>query len=179
MVNFDLIIQMIDIICLGDIPKGQSFNEFSTKFYLETKMVPLSKFLKMRGYSNKMPKIMNTRKAGEVIFESRNSAEILELLKKEGYNEIPQLNYSAAMVLRKAPLDKNWRKMISYLKGDETIDKIIKNNKKMLLPEERNKINEFLQSELNISTTELNWLLDKFHKIDNNKKVYNSLSKLL
>lgn len=179
MVNFELVLTMIDTICDGDIPKGTPFNEFCTKFYLETKSLPLSKFLKMKGYSNKMPKIMNTRKAGEVLFETKNNNEILDLIKKEGYSEIPQLSYSAVMVLRKTSLDKNWAKLISYLKGEGTIDQIIKNNKKMLLPEERSKINEFMQNELNLTSSELNWLVDKLRKIQNDKKIGNSINKLL
>jgi len=49
MVNFEKINEMIDIIASGEIPKSQSFNEFAINFYLETKMVPLSKYLKMQG----------------------------------------------------------------------------------------------------------------------------------
>lgn len=179
MVNFELVIEMIEKICIGDISKGMTFNDFCVKFYLETKILPLSKFLSMRGYSNKMPKIMNTRKAGEVLFESRNRKEIEEIIKKEGYSEIPQLNYSAIMVLRKAPLDKNWQKLMCYLKGDGTIDQILKSNKKMILPEEKSKINEFIQEELNISSTELFWLLDKYQKMTKNRKITNAMNKLL
>ena len=179
MVNFELVLEMANIIAQGDIPKGMDFNDFCIKFYLETKVIPLSKFLRMKGFSNKMPKIMNTRKAGEVLFESKNNPDILELIKKEGYSDIPQLNYSAIMILRKTSLEKNWKKVISYLKGEGTIDEIIRSNKKILIPEEREKINEYVQSELNLNSTELHWLLDKFNKIQNNKKVINSIKKLL
>ena len=179
MVNFELVLEMANIIAQGDIPKGMDFNDFCIKFYLETKVIPLSKFLRIKGFSNKMPKIMNTRKAGEVLFESKNNPDILELIKKEGYSDIPQLNYSAIMILRKTSLEKNWKKTISYLKGEGTIDEIIRSNKKILIPEEREKINEYVQSELNLNSTELHWLLDKFNKIQNNKKVINSIKKLL
>ena len=179
MVNFELVLEMANTIAEGNIPHGMDFNDFCIKFYLETKVIPLSKFLKLKGFSNKMPKIMNTRKAGEVLFESKNNNDILEILKKEGYSNIPQLNYSAIMVLRKTTLDKNWKKVISYLKGEGTIEEIIRNSKKLLIPEEREKINEYVQSELNLNSTELTWLLDKFNKIQNNKKVLNSLKKLV
>lgn len=179
MVNFDLVIEMIEKVCIGDISRGMNFNDFCVKFYLETKVLPLSKFLKIRGYSSKMPKIMNTRKAGEILFESKNRKEIEELIKKEGYTEIPQLNYSAVMVLRKAPLEKNWQKLLQYLKGEGTIDQILRSNKKMLLPEERDKINEFLQEELNISSTELFWLVDKYNKMQQNKKIINSFNRII
>ncbi|MBN2838062.1 MAG: hypothetical protein JXM74_04840 [Fusobacteriaceae bacterium] len=179
MVNFDLVIEMVNTICKGDVSNGMSFNEFCVKFYLETKILPLSKFLRLKGYSSKIPKIMNTRKAGEIIFESKNSNEILELLKKEGFSEIPQLNYSSIMILRKTSLDRNWIKLISYLKGEGTIEQIVRNNKKILLPEEKIKINEYLQSELNLNSTELSWLLNKFEKILSEKKILNSIKKLV
>lgn len=179
MVNFELVLEMADTIAQGNVQKGMDFNDFCIKFYLETKIIPLSKFLKMKGFSNRMPKIMNTRKAGEVLFESKNNTDILELLKKEGYSDIPQLNYSAIMILRKTPLDKNWKKIISYLKGEGTIDEIIRSNKKVLIPDEREKISEYVQSELNLNSTELSWLLEKFNKIQNDKKIINSIKKLL
>lgn len=179
MVNFELIIEMIEKICIGDIQKGSTFNEFCIKFYLETKLLPLSKFLKIRGYSNKMPKIMNTRKAGEVLYESKGNKDVSNLIEKYGYTEIPQLNYSAIMVLRKVSIEKNWQKIVSYLKGEGTIDEILKNNKKMLLPEEVSKIKEFIQDELSINSNELQWLIEKHHKMRKNKKIINSINKLL
>lgn len=179
MVNFELVLEMAELIAQGNIPKSMNFNEFCIKFYLETKVIPLSKFLRMKGFSNKMPKIMNTRKAGEVLFESKSNTEILELIRKEGYPDIPQLNYSVIMILRKTTLDKNWKKIISYLKGEGTIDEIIRSNKKILIPEERDKINEYVQNELNLNSTELSWLLEKFNKINKSKKISNSIKKLL
>ena len=79
MVNFDLILQMIQQIDSGNIPSNITFNDFCIKFFLETKQIPLSKFLKMRGFSNKMPKIMNTRKAGELLIESKDNDDIKEI----------------------------------------------------------------------------------------------------
>lgn len=179
MVNFELIIEMIELISIGDWTRGLTFNEFCVKFYLETKTIPLSKFLKMRGYSNKTPKIMNTRKAGEILFESRNKDEIIKMLEKYKYTSIPELNYSAIMVLRKVSLDKNWEKLISYIKGEGTIDEIIRNNKKSLLPEESLTLNEFLQKELQLNSSEFKWFLEKFKIVTKNKVIHNSLVKLL
>ncbi len=179
MVNFELVLDMTNTISNGELPKDMNFNDFCTKYYLETKVIPLSKFLRLKGFSNKVPKIMNVRKAGELLFESKANPEILELIKKEGFSEIPQLNYSVIMILRKTTLDRNWKKIIAYLKGEGTIDQIIRSSKKALIPEERQKINEFIQNELNLNSTELNWLIDKYNKIHNNKKISNSLKKLL
>lgn len=179
MVNFELVIDMVNTICQGDITKGMSFNDFCIKFYLETRALPLSKFLKMRGYANKMPKIMNTRKAGEVLFESKGRKEIEEIIQKAGYKEVPQLSYSALMVLRKVSLEKNWERIIAYLKGQGTIDEILKLNKKLILPEERSKIIEYAQQELNLSSNEMQWFIDMYKKVNTNKKLLNSLNKLL
>lgn len=179
MVNFELVLDMTNTISNGQLPKDMNFNDFCTKYYLETKVIPLSKFLRLKGFSNKVPKIMNVRKAGELLFESKTNPEILELIKKEGFYEIPQLNYCVIMILRKTTLDRNWKKIIAYLKGEGTIDQIIRSSKKALIPEERQKINEFIQNELNLNSTELNWLIDKYNKIHNNKKISNSLKKLL
>ena len=48
-----------------------------------------------------------------------------------------------------------------------------------MIPEERDKINEYVQNELNLNSTELNWLLEKFNKINKSKKISNSIKKLL
>jgi hypothetical protein len=103
-VNFEKIDEMINIIASGDIPESQSFNEFAINFYLETKIVPLSKYLKMEGKTNKMPKIMNTKKGGELLFHTKKNEEILKFLKKNGYNDIPELNFTCVMLLRNAVL---------------------------------------------------------------------------
>ena len=92
MVNFEKIDEMINIIAGGDIPESQSFNEFAINFYLETKIVPLSKYLKMEGKTNKMPKIMNTKKGGELLFHTKKNEEILKFLKKRGYSDIPEVD---------------------------------------------------------------------------------------
>ena len=64
MVNFELVLDMTNTISNGQLPKDMNFNDFCTKYYLETKVIPLSKFLRLKGFSNKVPKIMNVRKAG-------------------------------------------------------------------------------------------------------------------
>ena len=36
MVNFELVLEMAELIAQGNIPKSMNFNEFCIKFYLET-----------------------------------------------------------------------------------------------------------------------------------------------
>ena len=66
MVDFKKIDTLIGYIEEGSIPEDKSFNQFAIEFYLETKTLTLSKYLRLKGKSSKLPKIMNTKKAGEV-----------------------------------------------------------------------------------------------------------------
>lgn len=178
MVNFERIDEMIKIIAIGDIPESQSFNEFAINFYLETKIVPLSKYLKMEGKTNKMPKIMNTKKSGELLFNTKKNEEILNFLKKRGYKDIPELNFTCVMLLRKVDNMSNWKKLLSYFEGKGTIEEINNSTRIQLLPEEEKKIEEFLKINLGVSETELNWLKEKFKVIYENKEILRSIKKI-
>lgn len=178
MVNFEKIDEMINIIASGEIPKSQTFNEFAVNFYLETKIVPLSKYLKMEGKTNKMPKIMNTKKGGELIFHTKKNEEILKLLKKRGYKDIPELNFTCVMLLRKVDSLSNWKKLLSYFEGKGTIEEINNSTRIQLLPEEEKKIGDFIKINLGVSETELNWLKDKFKIIYENKELLRSIKKI-
>jgi len=178
LVNFERIDEMIKIIAIGDIPGSQSFNEFAINFYLETKMVPLSKYLKMEGKTNKMPKIMNTKKSGELLFNTKKNEEILKFLKNKGYKDIPELNFTCVMLLRKVDSISNWKKLLSYFEGKGTIEEINNSTRVQLLPEEEKKIEEFLKINLGVSETELNWLKEKFKVIYENKELVRSIKKI-
>lgn len=178
MVNFDKIIEMIDLICESDYYPNKSFNDFAIEFFLETRAIPLSKFLRLRGFSNKMPKIMNLRKAGEVLYQTSTSEEMKNTLFSLGINEIPQLNYSAIMVLRKTTLEKNWKKLLEYINGQGTIDDINRRNQDSLLPEEVEKIESYIKQELGLTSGEFNWFKEKAKKLINNKKVFNAIRKI-
>jgi len=178
MVNFEKINEMIDIIASGEIPKSQSFNEFAINFYLETKMVPLSKYLKMQGKTNKMPKIMNTKKSGELLFHTQKNEEISKFLKKKGYKEIPELNFTCVMLLRKVDSVSNWKKIISYFEGKGTIEEINNSTRVQLLPEEEKKIGDYIKLNLEISDSELSWLKNKFKIIYENKELLRSIKKI-
>jgi hypothetical protein len=178
-VNFEKIDEMIEIIANGNIPEGETFNEFAINFYLETKMVPLSKYLRMNGKTNKMPKIMNTKKGGELLFNTEKNDEIQKFLKRKGYPEIPELNFTCIMLLRKVDSYTNWEKIISYFEGKGTIEEINNSTRTELLPEEEKKINEYLKLNLGVSDTELQWLKEKFKVIYGNKEILRSLKKIV
>ena len=178
MINLERIDEMINIIASGEIPESQTFNEFAVNFYLETKIVPLSKYLKMEGKTNKMPKIMNTKKGGELLFNSKKNEEILKFLNKRGYKDIPELNFTCVMLLRKIDSLSNWKKLLSYFEGKGTIEEINNSTRIQLLPEEEKKIEDFVKINLGVSETELNWLKDKFKIIYENKELLRSIKKI-
>jgi len=177
-INLERIDEMINIIASGEIPKSQTFNEFAVNFYLETKIVPLSKYLKMEGKTNKMPKVMNTKKGGELLFNTKKNEEILKFLNKRGYKDIPELNFTCVMLLRKVDSLSNWKKLLSYFEGKGTIEEINNSTRIQLLPEEEKKIEDFVKINLGVSETELNWLKDKFKIIYENKELLRSIKKI-
>lgn len=178
MIDFKKIDEMIMEVESGTIPEGKTFNQFAVDFYIATKSIPLSKYLKTNGRTSKMPKIMNTKKAGEVIFETEKNDEIKTLLSRKGYREIPELNYKAIMLLRKVDLFINWQKLITYFNGNTTVQEINNSLKPVLLPGEAEQLENFIKNELRINDQEFNWLLDKFSKIEKNKILAKSLRRL-
>ncbi len=179
MVNFDKIIEMIELICNSDYYTNKTFNDFAIEFFLETRAIPLSKFLRLRGFSNKMPKIMNLRKAGEVLYQTPNSKEVKEIFDSFNLVEVPQLNYSAIMVLRKTTIEKNWKKLLEYINGQGTIEDINRRNQTNLLPEEIEKIENYIKQDLALTSGEFQWFKEKAKKLLENKKTLNSLKKIL
>lgn len=178
MVDFKKVDEMIEIVESGRIEGDEGFNGFAINFYLETKMVPLSKYLRMGGKTKKLPKIMNTKKAGELLFNTQKNDEALKFLKNRGYATIPQLNYTCVMLLRKVDSITNWKKILDYFEGKGTIEEINNSTKTQLLPGEANMINEYLKLNLGISDTELEWLKEKFKVINNDKEILKALKKI-
>ncbi|MGL4687152.1 MAG: hypothetical protein ACRC0S_03660 [Fusobacteriaceae bacterium] len=179
MVDFKKLENYISIIEKGEIPLEKSFNEFVVEFYKISKIVPLSKYLKSINRTSKTPKIMNAKKAGEVIFFSEKDDEIKTLLKRNGYKEIPQMDYTSIMLLRKVDLFMNWKKLISYFDGKGTIQEINNSLKPKLLPGEVEKLESYVKEELKLTDQEYNWFLNKFSKIILQKELDKSLRKLV
>lgn len=178
MIDFKKIDSLIEYIEIGKIPEGKTFNEFAIEFYLETKTLTLSKYIRLKDKSSKLPKIMNTKKAGEVLFESEKNDEIRSFLSRKGYKEIPELSYTSVMLLRKVDLFSNWQKLIFFFEGGRTVQEINSSLKKELLPMEVEKLENFIKTELRLNEQELNWLLDKMSKIEKDKSLFKAIRKL-
>lgn len=178
MINFTKIDEMIEAIENNQIPDGMTFNEHVCEFYNEVKTIPLSKYLRTKGKVKRLPKIMNSKKAGEVILASEKDEEIRTFLKRKGYKEIPQLDYKSIMLLRKTDLLSNWKKVLLFFEGEGTVEEINSSTRPILLPQEIEKLESYIKEELNINEQELNWLLSKFEKMQKNKMILKSLQKL-
>ncbi|MDO4588838.1 MAG: hypothetical protein Q4B33_03170 [Fusobacterium sp.] len=178
MVDFKKIDEMIEIIENNQIPEGKTFNEFVIEFFNEVKTIPLSKYLRTKGKDKRLPKIMNSKKAGEVLIDTKKDDEIQTFLKRKGYKEIPELDYKAVMLLRKTDLFSNWKKLILYFEGAGTVQEINNSTKPTLLPQEVEILENYLKKELNITEQEFNWLISKFSKIQKDKEMLKALKKL-
>ncbi|GLI54865.1 hypothetical protein PM10SUCC1_03800 [Propionigenium maris DSM 9537] len=179
MVDFDAVDKMIDIVESGEIPSGSTFNDFAIKFYLESKALPLSKYLRNKGKTKRLPKIMNTRKAGEVLWMTEKDEDTIKFLKRRGYKEIPKLDYTCVMLLRKTDLLSNWTKILSYFEGKGTIEEINNSTRTILLPDEKEKLETFVIKELNVNQKEYDWLINKYSQIIDNKEVGRAIRKLM
>ncbi|MFK4784646.1 hypothetical protein [Fusobacterium sp. MFO224] len=180
MIDFNKLDEYIELIEEGNVPEEMTFNEFAMDFYKEAKIIPLSKYLRNKNKYKKLPKIMNMKKAGEILTDTYkdSSGEVTTFLKRKGYREIPQLNFTIITLVRKVDLISNWKRLISYLGGDKTIEEINNSTKVQLFPEEIKKLEEFIKEELKIDDDDLNWLLTKFKKIDNNRHLLRAIRKL-
>ena len=179
MVDFTAVDRMIDIIEDGSIPAGTTFNDFAIKFYLESKALPLSKYLRNKGKTKRLPKIMNTKKAGEVLWMTEKDEDTIKFLKRRGYKDIPSLDYTCVMLLRKTDLMSNWTKILSYFEGKGTIEEINNSTRTILLPDEKEKLETFVVKELNVNQKEYEWLINKYSQIMDNKEVGRAIKKLM
>lgn len=180
MVDFKKVDEYISYIEKGEVPEGYSFNEFAIEFFNQTKVIPLSKYLRTKGNTSKIPKIMNTKKAGEVLIDThKNGSEIKMFLKRKGFSDIPELNYTAIMLLRKVDVLDNWKKIITYFSSDKTIEEINNSTKCQLLPNEIEKLENYIMNELNITYQELNTILSQIKKVFENKELLKSIKKLI
>lgn len=179
MVDFKKINEMIEYIENGDIPNGYTNNQFFIEFFNSVQLIPLSKYLRTSGKDSKLPKIMNSKKAGEVLTITQKDDEIKLYLKRKGYSEIPQLDYKSIMLLRKTDLYSNWNKIISFLEGKGTVGEINQSTRKLLLPQEIEKLENYIKANLVIDDKELNWLLNMMKKLEKNKELYRAIKKLL
>ncbi|MGL4909770.1 MAG: hypothetical protein ACRC4J_01035, partial [Cetobacterium sp.] len=93
--------------------------------------------------------------------------------------EIPELNYTIVMLVRKVELFQNWQKILFFFEGGRTVQEINSSLKKELLPMEIEKLETFIKEELRLSDQELNWFLGKVGKVENNKALSKAVKKLI
>lgn len=179
MTDFKKIDEYLKHIDNGTIPENMEFNEFFMEFFSLTQIIPLSKYIKGKNMTNKTPKIMNSKKAGEILTYSNNDPDVLTLLKRAGYKNLPQLNYSAIMVLRKVDLYSNWKRLIAFFEGKGTIQEINDSLRVKLLPQEIEKLESYIKEELKLNDKELNSLLTLYSKVNKDKKIERALTRLI
>ena len=180
MVNFKKVDEYIMHIENGSIPDGMTFNEFAIDFYNESKVIPMSKYLRNSGHTSKIPKIMNTKKIGEILYDSEKNKDIvLTFLKRKGFDGIPELNYTVVMLVRKVELLDNWKKIASYLSSDKTIEEINNSTRCKLLPGEIEKLEEYIMNQLELDEDRFNWLISKYKKINEDKELLKALKKIV
>ena len=83
------------------------------------------------------------------------------------------------MLLRKTDLYSNWNKIISFLEGKGTVGEINQSTRKALLPQEIEMLENYIKTNLSIDEKELNWLLNKLKKAEQDKAVGKALKKLI
>lgn len=179
MLDFKKIDEMIELIEDSIIPVGYSNNEFFIEFFKVVQLIPLSKYLRTKEKDSKLPKIMNSKKAGEILIATQKDDEIKLYLKRKGYSEIPELDYKSIMLLRKTDLYSNWNKVIAFLEGKGTVGEINQSTRKALLPQEIEMLENYIRSSLSIDEKELNWLLNKMKKVEEDKSIAKALKKLV
>lgn len=179
MVDFKKINEYIEVVERSELPEGLNFNEFAVEFFRATQPIPLSKYLRKIEKTSKMPKLMNMKKAGEVLIQTEKDEEVLNFLKRRGYKEIPDFDYKSIMLLRKIELIDNWSKVLQFHQGKGTIQEINNSLKPKLLPIEVEKLEEFVKRELKLSERDFNWFITSLGKISENRELDRALKKLI
>lgn len=179
MADFKKINEMIDLIEDNKIPEGMTFNEFSIEFFQEVKLVPLSKYLRSIGKDKRLPKVMNMRKAGEVLLDTLGDSSTLSFVKRKSkQGKIPELDYQCIMLLRRIDLRENWDKIFRFFRGSESIAEINATTRPELLPQEIETLEDFLKKKLEVKDKELDWLIEKFRHILSEKELLKAIRKL-
>lgn len=179
MADFKKINQMIEMIEENQIPEDMSFNEFSMEFFQEVKLVPLSKYLRGIGKSKRLPKIMNMRKAGEVLTDTMADSDLISFVKRKSkQGQIPELDYQSIMLLRRIEVKDNWEKIFRFFRGSETVAEINATTRPELLPQEIETLETFVKERLKLEEKELDWLIEKFRHIFSEKELLRAIRKL-
>lgn len=178
MINYNKINTMLDLIENNEIMENLTFNEFAMAFYSEVKLIPLSKYLRTNNRITKLPKIMNMRKAGELLSYTKNDDECLTFLKRKGFEKIPDLDFKTIMILRKVEPIDNWKKIIFLLNGDKTIEEINLSTRPILFPQEIKKLEEYIKNEIKLNDDEFEKFMTWYSKAVSNKEIVKAIKKL-
>lgn len=178
MIDFNKINQMIALIENNEVMEGYSFNDFAMAFYSAVKLIPLSKYLRTNNIVTKLPKIMNMRKAGELLSFTKGDEETLAFLRRKGFPEIPDLDYRSIMLLRKIDPMDNWKKIIFFLNGDKSVEEINNSTKPMLFPQEIKKLEDFIKEELSLDEDSFEKFMKLYDKASKNKEIIKAMKKL-
>lgn len=180
MVNFEKIDELINLIENNKIIEGMTFNEFFIYFFDEVKLVPLSKYLNSIGKTSKLPKIMNSKKAGELLKDTLRDENLLNYVKLKSKNhEIPEMNFKTIMLLRKIEPKDNWDKIFRFIRGGETVDEINASTRPTLLPSEIKILKENLIDKLQIDEKQCEWFLSIYKNVKKDNTLLRSVNKLV
>lgn len=164
--NFQLE-EKIRIIIDNKIPNDR-FNDFAIEFYLLTKkiMISLNKFLNIREIRN--PKILQVKNAGELLYLSRDSIRIRELLKVFGYEEIPMLTPQIAYYVikkNKYTLEQNWENILEVLKEEQYPSRFMNMKKIILTEEQKALVKKEVKERFHLKDYEINNIVELLKKL--------------
>ena len=165
-INFQLE-EKIRIIIENKI-SGDNFNDFAVEFYLLTKkiMISLNKFLNIREVRN--PKILQVKNAGELLYISRDSIRIRELLKAYGYNDIPLLSPQIAYYVikrNKYTMEQNWENIIEVLKEEQYPSRFMNMKKIILTEEQKVLVKREVQNKFHLREYEINHIVELLRRL--------------
>ena len=170
-INFQLE-EKIRIIIENKV-SAEAFNEFAIEFYLLTKkiMISLNKFLNIREIRN--PKILQVKNAGELLYISRDSIRIRDLLKSYGYEEIPPLSPQIAYYVikrNKYTLEQNWQNIIEVLKEEQYPSRFMNTKKIILTEEQKTLVKKEVQNKFHLKEYEINHMVETLKKLKKEDK---------
>lgn len=170
-INFQLE-EKIRIIIENKV-SAEAFNEFAIEFYLLTKkiMISLNKFLNIREIRN--PKILQVKNAGELLYISRDSIRIRDLLKSYGYEEIPSLSPQIAYYVikrNKYTLEQNWENIIEVLKEEQYPSRFMNTKKIILTEEQKTLVKKEVQNKFHLKEYEINHMVEMLKKLKKEDK---------
>lgn len=170
-INFQLE-EKIRIIIENKVPED-IFNDFAIEFYLLTKkiMISLNKFLNIRGIRN--PKILQVKNAGELLYLSRDSVRIRELLKFYGYEDIPLLTPQIAYYVikrNKFTLEQNWENILEVLREEQYPSRFMNMKKIILTEEQKTLVKKEVKDRFHMRDFEMNHMVELLRKLKKEDK---------